>query len=126
MSKKTADLYRHCARIVHNGGWLQDCREYLASKGNQFEASDYYQSFLGTFGWRLDKSYDGPEHLILAFLMMAAIEENPPEPQRELKWAISIFNKIEYSRDGFPKRYPDEKDYSRALEIIQILGERND
>lgn len=38
--------------------------------------------------------------------------------KKKLQWALDIINKIEYSSDGFVKRYPSEREYAEAFAIL--------
>ena len=36
-----------------------------------------------------------------------------------IKEALDILDQIEYSSDGFVKRYPEQKEYEKALETLK-------
>lgn len=41
--------------------------------------------------------------------------------QQKLNRAIAILDKIEYSSDGFVKRYPEPKDYDEAMALLKNM-----
>lgn len=43
-----------------------------------------------------------------------------PNKAERLKWAYSVMSQIEYSSDGFVKRYPEPAEFQAALEELRL------
>lgn len=43
--------------------------------------------------------------------------------KQKIQQALNTLNKIEYSSDGFVKRYPDEPEYKEAIALLESIVE---
>lgn len=46
-----------------------------------------------------------------------------PTQKEKIKQALATFGKIEYSSDGFVKRYPEEAEYAEAVSLLKSIIE---